>query len=572
MADPTPQATDSYDLEKTMFEEDFNMDPESSLATPGSGTSDRSKFAFFALQRAIERLRAFYSVLQVAFGCLIAGVILLVLTEILWRFAPFVKGYAAEAVISGFSALGWLLVSATVAITSTCPVDELDFNAFVTPRPVLCMFLAILPLITGATRVWEMPLPRWISCMVALLMLLSACLYSQHCSSSACRRFLVPFLPSFAVLMEVWNLDVIIGSAVNEVALEEGVFTDVWLALHGSLAVALQCWLWWKRYRSTIRFNFSSHMSLSWQSSYFFCRAIDLATGNKTWEAERHLDVAIGAAVAFAVAALLPLTIVWSIGRERLFKRLSDWVEHRRRLQEGAFMAMLLDSYVVEIDQPWWLSETEAASSKALASWIPKRKGTEKEKTHTLRNVSRSVTKSVSLPNENKKRPGFVKGKVVQVAEDGKSFFVELPDGKGMQVEEALNQLVVMPLSHPALMRLTTFDCSVSSCYDPNEELRLRHVIGAIGTERFEMKIRQLGQLILDRELSKSRGLLVDEILRREEEMEGGQGEDEGEDEGEDVTPPDPVPTIPHAPVASVLVRKIEGCESDMEEGQIIEI
>ena len=33
------------------------------------------------------------------------------------------------------------------------------------------------------------------------------------------------------------------------------------------------------------------------------------------------------------------------------------WLDHYRRLQlqDGAFMAMLLDSYVVEPGQPWWL-------------------------------------------------------------------------------------------------------------------------------------------------------------------------------------------------------------------------
>lgn len=80
-------------------------------------------------------------------------------------------------------------------------------------------------------------------------------------------------------------------------------------------------------------------------------------------------------------------------------------------------------------------------------------------------------------------------------------------------MQAALNQLVVIPLSQPALLELTGFDVSISSCYDPNEELRLRHVIDAIGTKLFESKIRQLGQLILDRELTKSRGFLVDAIL-----------------------------------------------------------
>ena len=78
------------------------------------------------------------------------------------------------------------------------------------------------------------------------------------------------------------------------------------------------------------------------------------------------------------------------------------------------------------------------------------------------------------------------------------------------QVQAALNQLLVIPLNQAALLQLTAFDSSISSCYDPNEELRLRHVIDAIGTKLFESKIRQLGQLILDRELTKSKGMLVD--------------------------------------------------------------
>ena len=175
----------SYDLQQSIFGDlHAEMDAQFSSSTPGSGASDRSKYAFFALQRAIERLRSFYYVLLVAFGCLISGVFLLVLTEILWLATRFTTGPVAEAVISGFSALGWLLVSATVAIASTCPVDELDFNAFVTPRPVLCIFLATLPLITSVTRVLDLPIPRWISCAVSLLMFVYACLYSQCCGTN----------------------------------------------------------------------------------------------------------------------------------------------------------------------------------------------------------------------------------------------------------------------------------------------------------------------------------------------------------------------------------------------------
>lgn len=41
-------------------------------------------------------------------------------------------------------------------------------------------------------------------------------------------------------------------------------------------------------------------------------------------------------------------------------------------------------------------------------------------------------------------------------------------------------------------------DCSISGCYDPNEELRLRRVIEAIGTFRFETKIRALGCRVIE--------------------------------------------------------------------------
>lgn len=50
-------------------------------------------------------------------------------------------------------------------------------------------------------------------------------------------------------------------------------------------------------------------------------------------------------------------------GKMHLFQKISFWLDHSRsrRLQDGAFMAMLLDSYVVEVGQPWWLSDTESS-------------------------------------------------------------------------------------------------------------------------------------------------------------------------------------------------------------------
>ena len=413
-------------LHGTMFELDLEeidkVDPEMSLQTPASGTSEKSKIAFFALQRAIERLRAFYYVLQVALGTLMAGICLAVFTEILWRLIP--AGRTVEIVISGFSALGWFLTSATVAIMSTCPIDELDFNSFVHARPLLCIFLAVLPLTTAATRVWEMPLPRWISCGVSVTMFVNGCIYCMP-SCFRCRRY----MPSFGVLMEIWYLDVIVASTINEIALaEQGLATNIWLAFHASMALALQFWLWWKRVRSTLRFYISSYMAITWNSSYYACRAIDLSLGDKEWEEGRQLDVAIGASLVFAVLVLIPLMAVSMIGRKRLFNRLAQWVDRSRRLQDGAFMAMLLDSYLVEVDQPWWLSEFEAASSRDAASWVPKtKKALQRSKSKAEK--ADSVTKSFSIPNDQA-RPGFVKGHVTQVSADGKSFWVEIPSSR----------------------------------------------------------------------------------------------------------------------------------------------
>ncbi|CAE7681032.1 unnamed protein product [Symbiodinium pilosum] len=76
-----------------------------------------------------------------------------------------------------------------------------------------------------------------------------------------------------------------------------------------------------------------------------------------------------------------------------------------------------------------------------------------------------------------------------------------------MSLQTALTRLVVLPFSLTALQKLARFDLSISRCYDPNEELRLRRVIAAIGRLSFENKIQALGQLILDRETNVEQGL-----------------------------------------------------------------
>ena len=130
------------------------------------------------------------------------------------------------------------------------------------------------------------------------------------------------------------------ATKVNEISLqEEGLGTDVWLAVHATMAFALQIWLWWRRFPSTSRFYAGSYMAITWNSSYYACRGVDLALHHKKWEAGRQLDIAVLTSFSIAVVVLLPLLLVLCVGRKRLFDGLAQWLDQSRRLQDGAFMA-----------------------------------------------------------------------------------------------------------------------------------------------------------------------------------------------------------------------------------------
>jgi len=460
-------------------------------------------------------------------------------------------------------------------------------------------------------------------------------------------------------MMELWYFDIIVSSTVNEIALDEpGAWTSIWLALHATLIVLVYLWLSCRRIiQKTERFYVSSYLCLSWNGSYFACRAVDLALDYKEWEEGRQEDIAIISALGFSFLIVFPMIFAMLFGKLHLFQKISFWLDHSRsrRLQDGAFMAMLLDSYVVEVGQPWWLSDTE--SSELLKQ--QNLQSVPKEAPFALAPSSSSLSAEVDF---DKPRPGFVKGVVVRVFEDGTSFQVKCqldgqlsggrgehlvkvtrgqevlpwpellkmgrkklrcvewaalspevlaqngtagfslsrPTGRGelidyfvshswsdkparkwramqlvvdefykkngryptfwidkfcidqneladglrvlpvnvmscrkmlclsgktyhtrlwcawelcvllsfMSMEMALKQMVVLALSESALQQLTVFDCSTARCYNPNEEFRLRRVIEAIGKQRFEIKIRALGQLLLDREMSRD-GLLM---------------------------------------------------------------
>jgi hypothetical protein len=69
-----------------------------------------------------------------------------------------------------------------------------------------------------------------------------------------------------------------------------------------------------------------------------------------------------------------------------------------------------------------------------------------------------------------------------------------------MRQEQALERVEVEPLNKQGskeegmLEQLVHFDVSVAHCYDPNEEMRLRRVIGAVGESQFNDRIRVLAK------------------------------------------------------------------------------
>merc|ERR1712066_492757 len=68
-----------------------------------------------------------------------------------------------------------------------------------------------------------------------------------------------------------------------------------------------------------------------------------------------------------------------------------------------------------------------------------------------------------------------------------------------MDMEEVLNCLHVVSLcegSTDVAEQLMNFDTNDAHCYDPNEESRVRQVLTAVGSERFNNKIRALGKAL----------------------------------------------------------------------------
>merc|ERR1719238_2670095 len=64
-------------------------------------------------------------------------------------------------------------------------------------------------------------------------------------------------------------------------------------------------------------------------------------------------------------------------------------------------------------------------------------------------------------------------------------------------VKVAVDCLHLIPLGDGHGDELATFELSKAHCYDPNEEAKLRAVIGSLGNDMFEGRVRMLCQAAL---------------------------------------------------------------------------
>ena len=392
--------------------------------------------------------------------------------------------------------------------------------------------------------------------------------------------------------------------------------------------------------KNTIRFYALAFVCMSFNGIFQLIEGLDLVLKYTQVADGLELEIVLWECFVGTFCLLMPLAAVIAIGRQRFYDVLAKWLSQRRsrRLQDGAFMAMLLDSSFVEMGQPWWMPEAEVSKvSKVSSSPV----------------ISTDFAEAELMPNMDQ-RPHFVLGSIVEISEDRQGFQVkcdaesetmqvkrtqetlpwpkllqkafrnlrcvdwktqsfeiwksstgpgfdlsrpvgpkevidffvshswsddawqkwqllqavaddfhgkngrfptlwvdkfcinqrQIADGlrvlpvnvmacrqvlvlagptyptrlwcawelcvllSFMSLQEALNSIRVKHFHPDSLKQLAHFTCGVSRCFDPNEELRLRRVIAAIGQEHFEEKIQNLGQLTLERESNTSQSLM----------------------------------------------------------------
>ena len=211
-----PSMLDSEEIETLdMIRSPTHVSVMSSEASTMSSKSEREKVEEFTLRRNLEKLRVFYSVLQVAMSLLMGGVLLTTLSEILWRVIP--AGKVSESIISAFAGLAWLLTSLTIILVSVCPTEELDIDIFVASRPGLSTRFAMLPLVTGGLRALETPFPRWISVAVGLTLIVQGC--SCCCSGCRCGKAMRRWLGSLSCLVSAFLLKNSVFAALSCIAM-----------------------------------------------------------------------------------------------------------------------------------------------------------------------------------------------------------------------------------------------------------------------------------------------------------------------------------------------------------------
>jgi len=543
-------------------------------------------------------------------------------------------GSLIQAIKTIILLISYFIQSMSSALVASCPIDELDINSFVYSRPTVCAGFGLTQVAIGFFVGPYFPVT-----VIAYFNAFLFFIYAFRPCCEGCRIYRM--LPRVIVLLEVFCYDYLVRCMLREwpkekVSHANTICLTVWCAL----SFLLQAWLWWKNVKNTIRFYAIAFVAMSFNGIFQLLEGLDLVLKYTKVAEGLELQIVLWECFVGTFCLLMPLAAVIAIGRQRFYGVVAKWLSQRRsrRLQDGAFMAMLLDSSFVQKGQPWWMPEAEVSKvSKASSSPV----------------ISTDFAEAELMPNMDQ-RPHFVLGSIVEISEDRQGFQVKcyaesetmqvkriqetLPWPKLLQkafrnlrcvdwktqsfeiwksstgpgfdlsrpvgpnevidffvshswsddawqkwqllqavaddfhgkngrfptlwvdkfcinqrqiadglrllpvnvmacrqvlvlagptyptrlwcawelcvllsftsLQEALNSIRVKHFHPDSLKQLAHFTCRVSRCFDPNEELRLRRVITAIGQEHFEEKIQNLGQLMLERENNTSQTLM----------------------------------------------------------------
>ena len=135
-----------------------------------------------------------------------------------------------------------------------------------------------------------------------------------------------------------------------------------------AIVSSLRKWTFWERQPKQLH-----NLNLGWPKQ----SPMDVYKSILGWHPRAHYQsfpsplIPSSTSISLVKTASVHRDVIWgTYNMPQLFllshARLATWLDHYRslQLQDGAFMAMLLDSYVVEVGQPWWLHLDIPCTSK----------------------------------------------------------------------------------------------------------------------------------------------------------------------------------------------------------------